>query len=400
MPLQALRHRDFRLWWIGAFLSFVGTWVQNTGQQWLVYELTGSETALGLLTFLQSAPMFLLGPLGGWLADHCNKRIVLITASSIFALSAFMLAIAVWTNQISFFLIAIFALVNGCTAVIEIPTRLSTIAQIVPQEELANALPLNSATFNTARVVGPVIGGILLNAFGASVCYFVNGISYAAIILALLAIQADLRAPQHESAPLFETLFDGIRHVFREKAFLMLVSMMSTTSFFGMYYLSQISSLAKARLHLAEGGYSLLFTSSGIGALVGLTLLATTSHKPYKGLVVSIAMLGFGCSMIGLSLVTLPVAAMLCLGFMGMFGIMQMVGTNTLLQYYSPPELRGRVVAVHAWSLSGLSPFGAILFGWIGERSGLGTAFSISGFVIASIAFLVLLFGGAIRSLR
>ncbi|MBA3727085.1 MAG: MFS transporter, partial [Armatimonadetes bacterium] len=196
----ALRHRDFRLFWIGAFVSFVGTWIQNTGQQWLVYELTNSKQALGIVTFIGAAPMFFLSPLGGWLADRSNKRVVLVIAQLTFALSAFLLAASVYFGFVSYELIAVLAFVNGCTSVIEIPTRQSMISNIVAEEDLANALPLSAATFNTARILGPAIGGLLLGSFGPGACYLVNGISFSAIVFAILAIRADLRSISDRSA--------------------------------------------------------------------------------------------------------------------------------------------------------------------------------------------------------
>lgn len=397
--LRALRHRDFRLFWLGAFFSFVGSWVQTTGQQWLVYDITRSEQALGLITFIGASPMFFLSPFGGWLADRSNKRAVLIFASAGLSVSAFILAASVQFGFVSFWLIALLAFFGGCISVIEIPTRQSIISEIVPPEDLANAVPLNAMTFNSARIVGPAIGGAVLQYLGVAPCYLLNGISFAAIIFAALAIRADLRSTGDRSASLRESLFEGISYVFTNPAFRTVVSMMMTTAVFGLFYISQVSPLATTVLHAGESGYAALFISTGVGAVLGILTLAVISHNPRKGLAPLVSMVGVGASLIALSFCSQLWQAMICMGLMGLFGSGQMVGTNTTLQYFSPYHLRGRVISVHAWSLAGLSPVGALAFGTVSERLGLMTAFRIGGGVVLVVGVIALLFGKSLRKL-
>lgn len=288
---------------------------------------------------------------------------------------------------------------NGCVAVIEIPTRLSMISHIVKPEDLGSAIPLNSMTFNSARVIGPVIGGILLQKFGPELCYLVNGISFGAIIIAVLAIRADLHSNADQSASLRETLFEGINYVRKRKDFLVLVTMVITTSFCGMFYISQISALAKSVLRVQESAYALLFTATGVGALLGLLLLATLSRYGKKGILVIFSMIGLGMGLIGLASVIVPWQAMIFLGFIGAFGIMQLVGSNTILQSYSPPHLRGRVISVHVWSLAGMHPLGALLFGYLSEIYSLSLSFYIGGAVIFVYGSFVLIFAKNVREI-
>ncbi|MCH8274177.1 MAG: MFS transporter [Armatimonadetes bacterium] len=398
--LGALRHRDFRLFWVGAFVSFIGTWVQRVGQGWLVYDLTGSAQALGLLTFLGAAPMFFLTPFGGWLADRLNKRAILVATQTVFGLCALVLSAAVWTGSISYWLIVAMAVVIGCAAAIDIPTRQSLIGHVVKVEDLPNAIPLNAATFNTARVVGPGIGGWLLAAFGPGTCYLVNGLSFLAIILAVIMIRSDLRGGSDRSASLKETLFEGMGHVMRNPAFRLLVLMVMSTAVFGFFYLSLLPALAEAKLQAGKQGLGALMTATGVGALIGVAVLAALSRKPYKGWTIAIAMAGFGLSMIALSFAQEQWQALVCLGSIGMCGIGQLAGTNAALQYYSPPNLRGRVISVHVWSLAGLHPFGALLFGWVSEQAGLEVAFRLGGSVVFAVGLSVLLFGRAVKGLR
>lgn len=397
---RALRFRDFRLYWLGAFLSFIGSWIQNTGQQWLVFDLTGSEQALGLMTFIGAAPMFVLSPFGGWLADRANKRVVLVACQSLFALSAFFLAFAVWQGFATFWLITAVAFVNGCTSVIEIPTRQSMISNIVPADDLAAALPLSAATFNTARMLGPAIGGYILGRWGPDACYLINGVSFSALILAVLAIRADLRSTADRSASLKETLFEGIRYVSATPAFRTLVFMMSVTATCAMFYISVLSAFAAKVLEVGAQSFGNMLTSTGVGAIIGLVTIASLSTRNIKGWIPIIAMCGIGMSLLILSFSRELWQANLALGCMGVFGVGQMVGTNTALQYFSPPELRGRVISVHVWSLAGLHPIGAWLFGTLGEAYGLSTAFAIGGSTVLAVGIGALLFARSLKGLE
>ncbi len=397
--LSVLRHRDFRLFWAGAFVSFVGSWVQTVGQGWLVFQLTGSEKALGLVTFLGAVPMFVVAPLGGYLADRLNKKIVLITTQTIFALCALTLSIAVWTHHITYEMVLGVALIVGCAASIDMPTRQSMIAHVVSQEEIPQAVPLNAGTFNTARMVGPALGGWVLERYGPGTCYFINALSFLAIILAVALIRSDLRSNALRSASLRETLLEGIRYVLRHPAFRWCVVMVMTTSVFGFFYLSLLPALAATTLGAGKQGLGTLMTATGVGALMGILTLALLGTRIKRGWTIALAMLGFGCALLTLSFAKSFGLAFGCLLLMGMCGIIQMAGTNATLQYFSPPELRGRVVAVHVWALQGLNPFGALFFGWLSERLSLPTAFAFGGAVIALVATLVLLLSKAVRSL-
>lgn len=365
-----------------------------------MFDLTNSEQALGLMTFIGAAPMFFLSPFGGWLADRANKRMVLVVCQSTFAISAFFLAFAVWQGYATFWMITAVAFVNGCTSVIEIPTRQSMISDLVPAEDLASALPLSSATFNTARILGPAIGGLLLGAYGPGACYFINGISFSAIIIAVLAIRSDLRSTSDRSASLRESLFEGMRHVAATPAFRTLVLMMMATAVCAMFYIALLSAFAERVLSVGAQGFGYLLTSTGVGAIIGLLTITWLSTKPVKGWIPIIAMCGLGGSLFVVSLTQHLLHACLALGMMGFFGVGQMVGTNTALQYFSPPELRGRIISVHVWSMAGLNPVGALLFGKLAEEIGVPVTFRIGGIIVLSVGIFALLFAKSLKALR
>lgn len=369
------------------------------GQGWLVWKLTGSTRALGLVTFAASAPLFFLSPLGGWLADRANKRVVLVLAQIGLASTAFVLAAAVWFHFESFGLVLVLASINGCISVIEIPARQATVSNIVAPEELANALPLNSGTFNLARILGPAIGGQLLATYGTAGCFLVNGLSFAALIFAVLAIRADLGATGDRSATLAESLFGGIAHVAKTPAFRTVVSMMMVTSVFGLFYMSLFPAVATKIFRLGEVGYSSLATATGIGAILGVLIITALSKYAVKGWIPILSMVGLGISLLVFSQIRIYWQGLMCLVFIGMFALGQMAGTNTALQYYGAPKLRGRIISVHIWSLAGLGPLGAMLFGYVSDRYGLPAAFKLGGTMVLFFGLLALFFGKSLRRL-
>jgi MFS family permease len=396
---SALRHRDFRLFWVGALLSFFGTWIQNVGQGWLVFELTRSESLLGLLTLFSAGPMMILTPFGGWLADRFDKKVILTFTQSALALTALTLALAVHLGFASFPLIAGLAAISGTAAAIDIPTRQAMISVIVPKEDLANAVPLNAATFNLARLAGPAVGGFLLERYGAATCYFVNGISFLALIVAIRLIRTDAFPNSEMSGKMLENLKEGFQYVMNRRDFRLLTAMVFCTAFFGMFYLALLPALAKDKLGLGGNGLGMLMTSTGVGAVVGLLLLAGLSRLPQRGLLLATAMGGVGLGSLGLSLSARPWEAMVALAVLGAGGSMFLSGANATYQALCPPEIRGRVIALHIWAVAGANPLGAVLFGWVSERIGLEGAFAIGGSAVLGMSLAVYLFAPPIREL-
>ncbi|MEW5885031.1 MAG: MFS transporter [Armatimonadota bacterium] len=396
---SALRHRDFRLFWFGALVSFFGTWIQNVGQGWLVYELTGSETLLGLLTLITNGPMMVLTPVGGWLADRYDKKLILTMTQSALALTALTLSMAVFGGFASFGLIAVLAALSGVAAAIDIPTRHTMISSIVPPEDLANAIPLNSATFNLARLVGPAIGGFLLEQFGAGTCYFINGISFLALISALHMIQADVKPNHRGGGTMLNNLAEGFLYVWQRRDFRLLALMVFVAAFFGMFFISLLPAVAKSKFNLGGNGLGMLMSSTGVGAVVGLLGLAALSRLPRRGLVLVLAMFGIGLGSIGLALSAQPYQAMFALALLGMSGSAFLSGANAVYQALSGPEIRGRVISVHIWVVAAANPIGSFVFGRVSERNGLEFAFALGGSVVVAVAVGVYLFSKSIRAL-
>lgn len=404
--LRVFRHRDFRLLWSGSFLSFTGSWVQSIAQGWLVYEITHDEAKLAFVTFCAMAPVSVFGPFAGALSDTFNKRKVLVFTQSVFGLCAIFLMVATWPRPgaplgfVQYWHVLVVSVIVGLMACLEMPTRQSVISRVVPAEELTMAVPFNAMTFNFARVVGPAIGGILLSAFGPRACYGVNGVSYLALILAALAIRADLGAGTREPQPIKDLLFEGMLYTFRDLRLRTLFVMESIVSIFGLFYISLMPAIAKDMLGLDEKGLGLSMTFIGVGAFFGLVLMVMTSHRPVKALVVRVSMVLIGLGLSILAFARSGPAAFPILALIGMAAIMQFNTTNTLFQLLSPDRLRGRVLAMHIWALSGLSPFGVLFFGWLAHRTSLELALHVGGGCVLAGAIWGWLFRRGLEGVR
>jgi MFS family permease len=376
---RSFRHRDYRLLWTGAFLSFLGSWIQTTAQGWFVYELTGDKAMLGLVVFCSQIPVMILGPVAGTLPDMMNRRIVLVCCQLTFSIGSLFLAAAIYFGFIHYYHILAVALVSGIAGAIEMPTRQSIVSKIVPPEDLPSAIPLNALTFNFARVVGPILGMVLYAAVGPQLCYLINGLSFFFLIFAVLGIRTELRAERSGPQPVMDLVMEGVLYTFREPRLKTLFLLEGCVAVFGLFYLAQMPAIAVDILGLTEAEFGLAMTAVGVGTISSLLLMANLSHRPIKGAIVRWAMTVFGVGLFGLGFATAPWAAFPLLALIGFCAVAQFNTTNTLFQLLSPDRLRGRVLAMHVWALAGLGPIGTIAFSWLAEAAGLTVALQIGG---------------------
>lgn len=390
--------RDFRLLWGGAFLSFIGSWVQTIAQGWLVYDLTGDELKLTMVAFFWMLPVSVLGPFAGALTDLWNRRLVLVLTQVVYAINALILAWTIHSGTVSYQLILVIAIVNGLVSTVEMPTRQSLISKVVPAEMMASAVPLQAMTFNLARIVGPAIGGLLLDRIGAQACYLANALSFTALIFAVSAIRADLRHASSTIQPMRDLLMEGILYTWREKRLKILFLMETTVSVFGLAYLPLLPAFAKDVLKLDAAGLGHIYTSIGVGAMTGLVLLVTLSQRPYKALIVRICMTSLALALLLVSFVQVSVLAYPLFALCGLSAIMQFNTTNTLFQLLSPEAVRGRVLAMHIWALSGAAPFALPVFGWIARELSVDWAFRIGGALVLGGAALAWIHGKVLET--
>lgn len=364
-------YRDFRLLWTGAFLSFIGSWVQSVAQGYFVYDLTGSKFLLSLVGVMGMLPISIFGPFAGSFADMFNRRRVLILMQAIFAASALFLAAAIYFRFIEYWHIIVVALVNGLAAAIEMPTRQSIVGKVVPVEELPRAIPLNAMTFNLARLIGPAIGSILYSLGGPSLCYLINGLSFLALIFAAMAIRADLRAVQREPQPIKDLLFEGMLYTWRDKRLKALFMLETIVSVFGLIYLPMMPAIVRDMLGLDVRGLGWAMTSVAVGGISGLVLLTRLSDRPWRAKAIRMSMTAMGVALILVAFTRSPLFAFPCFAVMGMSAIIQFNTTNTLFQLLSPEHLRGRVLAMHVWALVGAGPFGTLGAGVLAEQTSM-----------------------------
>ena len=398
--LRVLRYRDFRILWIGAFVSFTGGQISNLAQGYFVYRLTGDEAKLALIPFVWSIPIFTFGLVAGSFADRFDKRRTLVITQLLFGVNSLYMAAATYFGFVRYWQIIVIASLNGLIACVEMPTRQSVTSRVVPIEDLAAAVPVNAMTFNVARIAGQAIGGLVLRVLGVFGCYLVDGISYLALIFSIRTIRADLSPPKRAQGSLRDLVAEGARYAWRDIRLRTLFLLELATALFGLSYAPLLPAYALdilARGDLKENVHVLTFAgvSIGGGAFAGLLLVTRLAHSRRKGWLIrgSIALIAAG--LLGLALTDRPWVAYPLFAMAGAGGIMQLNTTNALFQTLAPERLHGRVLAMHVWALNGLSPFGVLMLGNIARATKGGSDFPLHG----GVPFAFLLGGGLMSAL-
>lgn len=392
--LKVLEYRDFRLMWTGAFLSFLGSWIQSFAQGYLVYDLTGSKAKLALIGFVANIPVFFIGPIAGAVSDTFDRRKTLIVCQSIFGLNALFLFYSIQTKTIIFEHFLIVAFINGLAAAIEMPARQSIVAKTVPPELVSSAVPLTAMTFNTARIIGPVVGALVLKYFGDAACYLLNGISYLALIAAVLAVKAELNADTKEAQPVGDLLMEGIRFTLHHPTLRLLLVLETIVSMFAIFYINMLPAFSKDVLKQTSDGLSQCYVAIGIGAICGLAMMISQAKNPNKIKFIFIAMGSLGSALLALSFVRSPWIYFPLFAVLGFGTLVHFNTTNSLFQTLSPDRLRGRVLAMHVWALSGIGPMFLPVVGAFAEHNGTPKAFewgaliTLTGWAIGLLLFL------------
>ncbi len=377
--LYAFRFRNYRLFFGGQLISLTGTWMQMVAQSWLVYRLTGSAVLLGVVGFSTQIPVFLLSSIGGAVADRVNRRRILVVTQTTAMVLAFALAFLTLTNRIHVWHIVCLASLLGITNAFDIPARQAFVADLVGRDNLLNAIALNSSMFNGARIIGPAIAGVLVAAIGEGWCFFLNAVSYIAVIAGLLWMQM-VAAPRPLSrGSTFARIAEGFRFAWRARPVRALLLLLGLVSITGMPYAVLMPIFADKILHGGPRGLGLLMGASGIGALIAsVTLAAQRSVRRLPHFVAASAG-SFGACLILFSWSRsfwLSAALLVPAGFSMM---VEMASSNTLIQSMVPDALRGRVMAVYSMMFLGMAPFGALLAGTLAHHLGAPGTLTIGG---------------------
>jgi MFS family permease len=378
---RALQHRNYRLFFSGQIVSLVGTWMQTVAQSWLVYRLTGSSLLLGLVGFASQIPIFLLSPIGGMVADRYSRHRIVISTQVASMLLAFILSALTLLGLIRVWEIMVLAALLGMINAFDIPARQSFIIEMVNSEDLLNGIALNSAMFNSARVIGPAVAGITVAAIGEGWCFFANALSYIAVIVGLLLMDVTPRERSGRVASGLESIAEGFQFVARTGPILALLLLLGLASLTAMPYTILMPIFADRILHGGARGLGLLMGASGVGAVAGTLTLAAKRELRGLGKWVTVGSFGLGASIILFALSRSFLLSVVLLVPVGFSMMLQMASSNTLIQTMVPDELRGRVMAVYSMMIMGMAPFGALLAGAIANRLGAPLTVALGGFI-------------------
>lgn len=371
------------------FVSLIGTWIQQVAQSWLVFELTKSAVLLGVVGFLSSIPVFLLSLFGGVLADRVNKRTILITTQTVFMLLAFLLAILTQTKIITAGQIMLIALLNGIVMAFDAPSRQAVVVELAGKANLFNAITLNSVAFNSSRIIGPAFAGALVAGIGMSGCFYINGISFLAVIIALTLIKVNNNFSSRKKSTAINDLKDGLIFVKNNRLILALISIVGIVSLFGISYVMLMPIFASDVLKVGVKGFGLLMSVSGAGALAGALGLAGLGDFRYKGRLLVFSSFIFSVSLVLFSLSRLYLFAALFLALIGASGVTALALINTLLQTKVPDEFRGRVMGVFMLTFAGFMPFGSLISGALAQGLGVSLVIRLSG-IICTVFFIII----------
>ncbi len=392
---SSLKHRDFRLFWFGQCISLIGTWMQNIGQSWLVLELTHSALKLSIVTMMQFLPMTVFSLYAGTLVDRFPKRSMLICTQSVLAVLAVVLASITYFDVVKYWHLLLLALLLGMVNTLDIPTRQSFVIELVGKDNLTNAIALNSSIFNLGRIAGPAVAGLLIGMIGIAPCFYLNAISFIAVIYSLWLIRIPnkkIKKKEHGSIKsIYRDIREGLRYINQKEIIKQPLLLLALISAFVMNFNIIVPVFAKQQLHQSATGYGLLMTSMGVGSFIGsITLVAKSGKTPKLRYLVGGA-LGTSMFLILLAVESNFQLACITLFAIGFCTILFTNLVNTTIQLNSADDMRGRVMSVYTLVFGGVIPIGSMFTGHLTENTGVAGCMMISGAmgVLASIYSIV-----------
>ncbi len=383
---SALRHRNFRLFLAGQFVSLCGTWMQQVAQGWLVLELTDSAFAVGLVSTLGTLPILLLTLYGGVVADRVDKRRFVLALQSLMLTEALTLGVLTHLRIVTVHWVMGLAVFFGLLSAFEVPTRQAFVVELVGRDDLMTAIALNSSAFNVARVIGPAVAGVLIAGAGLAACFYANAASYLAVIAGLVAMRTEPRPNPGEKVAALAALAEGFRYIRENRWPRALVLLIAAFSTFGFPFMVMAPVFARDALGVGAGGYAALVAAVGVGAAVAALFVAGFGKRFRKGRLLLGASVVFGLALAAAALVTRFWPALALFVVSGWSMALSGILANTLLQIGAPDHLRGRVMGVYSFLVLGLAPLGAFQAGWVAEHLGVRWSFGLGGAACALAA--------------
>lgn len=388
----ALKHRNFRLFFFGQLISLIGTWMQNTAQSWLVYDLTKSKLLLGTVAAVGSAPMLFFSLWGGSVADRHPKRLVLLWTQSAMMVLAFALAALVWSHLIQPWHILAFAALGGVAMAFDMPARQAFMMEMTNREDLMNALSLNSSIVNGARVVGPALAGLLIAQTGLTACFALNGLSFLAVLAGLLLMRLPAFTPPSHSGSNWQHALEGLAYVAKHRRVRTLLMLFTIVGIFGWSYSVLMPAFASDVLHVGSREYGLLLSANGVGALVGALTVATYGHLWHRRLLVFGGLGIFSVMLFLLAVTNNYHLALVLLALAGWGMLLYFSTTNTLIQLSVEDRMRGRVMGIWALVFGGMMPIGGMEAGTLSHWLGVPGAVAVGAVACGSAALLTWLY--------
>jgi MFS family permease len=388
---SALSNANYRRYFGGQAISLIGTWMQSTAQAWLVLELTGSATDLGIVIALQTLPTLVLGPYGGLVADRMDKRKLMVILQSLMGVQALILGVLTLTHHVTFVDVCILAVVLGLNNCFENPARQAFVLEMVGSENLRNAVSLNSTIVNAARAVGPAIAGVLIATVGEGWCFMLNAVSFVAVVFSLMSMDLSSLRPSIPMPRSKGQLRDGFRYVARTPELGIPLLMMGLVGMLAYEFQVTLPYAAKHVFHGGSQTFGLMTAAMGVGAVGGGLITAAFGKTGMRPMVLSA--LGFGAVICLAAIAPNLPLELVALGAVGFASVTFLAMGNSTLQLATDPQMRGRVMALWAVAFLGSTPIGGPLIGWItaisGARVGLGVG-ALSCFVAAALGLVAI----------
>lgn len=397
---SALKYPNYRLWFIGQLVSLVGTWMQTTAQGYLVFELTRSPAFLGYVSFAAGMPAWMFTLYAGVISDRMSRRTLLVITQTAMMLLALILAALVFTGAVQPWHIVLLAMLLGIANAFDAPARQAFVVELVSREDMTNAIALNSTMFNSGTVVGPAVAGIVYALVGPAWCFTINGLTFLAVIAALLLMKLEpIVAPPPKTSTLIQ-LKDGISFVRANKIVALLVANMSVVSMFGMSMMTLIPAWAVTILKGDVTTNGILLSARGLGALLGALMVASLSRHGLKGRLWTIGSVAMPAALLLFALLHWLPLSLLLLVLLGWSFMLVANTSNALVQTQVPDELRGRVMSIYTLTFFGAMPLGSLLIGELADRLTEPLALMISAAMLFIVAALIWARAPGIRKLE
>ncbi|NNM68352.1 MAG: MFS transporter [Spirochaetales bacterium] len=380
LQFPALSHRPFRLFWSAQIVSLTGTWMQNLALPWLVYQLTNSPFLLGLTGTLQFMPQLLLSPFAGTLADHVPKRTLVLITQSLMTLISALMGLLCFLNWANFPTIVLLAVLAGLANTLDVPVRQALVGELVGKDHLMNAIALNSAVFNGARIFGPALAGLVMALWGVAWCFTLNALSFLPAIAALSLIP---RQPRRELGlslrTLWESTLQGFVYAFGNRHLRRILVSVALMGILAFNFSVLLPVLVKQSFGLGEAAFGGLLSAMGVGSLLSALMMAGFSKNGPKAIFLRAAPLVTAVTFVGLALASSYVLALILMGIAGFANITFFTTANSDLQGSAEIPYRGRVIALYSLFFGGMTPFGNFLSGTLAQTGGAKLAFLVTG---------------------